>query len=177
MQELIELGAITILVPGNLPIGCLPSYITLFESLDKTDYDHSTCCLEWLNRFSEDHNEQLLAELQQIQKLHPHAQIIYADYYNAVMPLYHSPNQSGFTGGVLRACCGRGGTYNYNSSVECGNPLASVCDDPSLYMNWDGIHYTEATYKLILESVIEGSYSFPSFKALCNLDGKYFNYK
>lgn len=83
----------------------------------------------------------------------------------------------GFTGGVLRACCGWGGTYNYNSSAECGNPLASVCDDPSLYMNWDGIHYTEATYKLIFESVIEGSYSFPSFKALCNLDGKYFNHK
>jgi phospholipase/lecithinase/hemolysin len=95
MQELIELGAITILVPGNLPIGCLPSYLTLFESLDKKDYDHSTGCLEWLNRFSEDHNEQLLAELKQIQKLYPHAKIIYADYYNAVMPLYHSPNQFG----------------------------------------------------------------------------------
>nr|TKS08425.1 hypothetical protein D5086_0000103340 [Populus alba] len=136
IKELIELGAITILVPGNLPI-----------------------------------------ELKQIQKLYPHAKIIYADYYNAVMPLYHSPNQFGFTGGVLRACCGWGGTYNYNSSVECGNPLASVCDDPSLYMNWDGIHYTEAAYKLIFESVIEGSYSFPSFEALCNLDGKYFNHK
>ncbi|KAL3576154.1 hypothetical protein D5086_021437 [Populus alba] len=143
----------------------------------KKEYDHSTGCLEWLNKFSEDHNEQLLAELKQIQKLYPHAKIIYADYYNAVMPLYHSPNQFGFTGGVLRACCGWGGTYNYNSSVECGNPLASVCDDPSLYMNWDGIHYTEAAYKLIFESVIEGSYSFPSFEALCNLDGKYFNHK
>ncbi|CAK7350444.1 unnamed protein product [Dovyalis caffra] len=177
IEEVIELGAITILVPGNLPIGCLPSYLTYFEGSDKKDYDQFTGCLNWLNKFSEDHNQQLLAELNKIQKLHPHAKIIYADYYNAVMPFYHSPNLFGFTGGVLKACCGWGGTYNYNSSVECGNLLASVCNNPSLYVNWDGIHYTEATYRLIFESIIEGSYSFPSFKALCNLDGRYFNYK
>lgn len=76
----------------------------------------------------------------------------------------------GFTGGVLKSCCGWGGMYNYNSLVKCGNPLVSVCDDPTSFVNWDGIHYTEATYKLIFESIIEGSNSYPSFKAFCNLN-------
>ncbi|KAJ6707150.1 hypothetical protein OIU85_027496 [Salix viminalis] len=93
----------------------------------------------WLNKFAQDHNEQLMKEVKRLQKLHPHAKIIYADYYNAVMPFYHSPDRFGFTGGVLKSCCGWGGTYNYDSLVECGNPLVSVCDDPSSFVNWDEI--------------------------------------
>ncbi|KAJ6766976.1 ZINC FINGER FYVE DOMAIN CONTAINING PROTEIN [Salix purpurea] len=81
----------------------------------------------------------LMKEVKRLQKLHPHAKIIYADYYNAVMPFYHSPDRFGFTGGVLKSCCGWGGTYNYDSLVECGNPLVSVCDDPSSFVNWDEI--------------------------------------
>ncbi|XVF34011.1 hypothetical protein REPUB_Repub18cG0020600 [Reevesia pubescens] len=83
MQELIELGAVTILVPGNLPIGCSPAYLTYFQGSDKAEYDPSTGCLTWLNQFSEYHNELLQTELDQIRKLHPHISIIYADYYNA----------------------------------------------------------------------------------------------
>ncbi|KAA8519685.1 hypothetical protein F0562_013870 [Nyssa sinensis] len=49
-----------------------------------------------------------------------------------------------FTRGALTACCGAGGPYNYNSSVECGYPPSMACDDPSLYANWDGLHLTEA---------------------------------
>lgn len=104
MQELIQLGAITILVPGNLPIGCSPSYLTLFEGSDKKDYDHLTGCLNWLNKFAQEHNEQLIKELKRIQKLHPHAKIIYADYYNAVMPFYHSPNRFGMFNLLFSIC-------------------------------------------------------------------------
>ena len=55
----------------------------------------------------------------------------------------------------------------------------SVCDDPSSFVNWDGIHYTKATYKLIFESIIEEPYSYPSFKAFCELNDNemYFNSK
>ncbi|PQQ03336.1 malate dehydrogenase mitochondrial [Prunus yedoensis var. nudiflora] len=42
INELIELGAATLLVPGNLPIGCLPIYLTKYESSDTTQYDPST---------------------------------------------------------------------------------------------------------------------------------------
>ena len=95
MQELIELGAITFLVPGNLPIGCSPSYLTYFQGSDKAEYDPLTGCITWLNQFTEYHNELLQKELDRIRELHPHVNIVYADYYNAAMRFYHSPKQFG----------------------------------------------------------------------------------
>lgn len=95
LQELIELGAVTLLVPGNFPIGCLAIYLTKFQTSDETQYDSLTGCLNWLNKFAEYHNDQLKIELSQIRRLHPHVNIIYADYYNAMMHFYHSPYQYG----------------------------------------------------------------------------------
>ena len=89
MQELIELGAITFLVPGNLPIGCSPSYLTYFQGSDKTEYDPLTGCITWLNQFTEYHNELLQKELDRIRELRSHVNIVYADYYNAAMRFYN----------------------------------------------------------------------------------------
>ena len=95
MQELIEFGAVTLMVPGNLPIGCLPMYLSTFMSSTKEDYDPETGCLIWLNEFAEYHNEMLRTELSRIQEVHPHVTIIYADYYNAAMRFYRSPSNYG----------------------------------------------------------------------------------
>lgn len=93
-QELINLGARTFMVPGNLPLGCNAIYLTLYESKDKKDYDEGGC-LKWLNKFAEYYNERLQAELSQLRGLHPNTNIIYADYYNAALPLYHFPTKFG----------------------------------------------------------------------------------
>ncbi|EYU28065.1 hypothetical protein MIMGU_mgv1a021493mg, partial [Erythranthe guttata] len=71
--ELIKLGLQTILVPGNLPIGCLPVYLTQFKkSSAVNDYDPKTGCLNWLNKFARYHNKLLKKELKRIQELiHP----------------------------------------------------------------------------------------------------------
>lgn len=96
MQELIGLGAATVVVPGNLPIGCLPIYLTEFEaSSTAQDYDPKTGCLSWLNELAIYHNELLQKELSRVRGLYPHAALIYADYYNAAMRFYLSPTQFG----------------------------------------------------------------------------------
>lgn len=81
------------MVPGNLPIGCNPTYLNIYatsaQSLSKNG------CLNWLNQFSEYHNEQLQKELEQIRARHPHTHIIYADYYNSAMRFYNSPEDFG----------------------------------------------------------------------------------
>ncbi|XP_062013019.1 GDSL esterase/lipase At1g28580-like isoform X1 [Rosa rugosa] len=156
IKELIELGAMTLMVPGNFPIGCLPIYLTKFQTSDKRQYDSSTGCLNWLNKFAEYHNDQLQIELSQVQRLHPNVNIIYADYYNAVMHFYHSPDQFGFIGGTVEACCGGGGPYNYNSSAQCGSLEASACENPAQFINWDGIHFTEAAYRWIAKGLLRG---------------------
>lgn len=95
MQELIDLGAVTLLVPGILPIGCSPSYLTKYETEDTEEYDPETGCLTKYNKLAEYHNEQLQKELQSIQALNPQTNIIYADYYNASMGFFRSPAQYG----------------------------------------------------------------------------------
>ena len=95
MQELIELGAETLVVPGNLPIGCSAAYLTIYYGSDKVEYDSTTGCITALNKFAEYHNELLQTSLNQIREVHPHVNIIYADYYNAAMQFFRSPQKYG----------------------------------------------------------------------------------
>ncbi|KAK7302909.1 hypothetical protein RJT34_13806 [Clitoria ternatea] len=166
-NELIDLGARTLMVPGNLPLGCSAIYLTMYETMDKNQYDQDGC-LKWLNEFAKDYNQKLQTEINRLQELHPYANIIYADYYNAALSLYNHPTNFGFTG--LKICCGMGGLYNYNESVNCGNPGAIACDDPSQCIGWDGVHLTEAAYRLIAQGLINGPYSRPQFNTLCFLN-------
>ncbi|KAL7211669.1 hypothetical protein ACSBR2_014508 [Camellia fascicularis] len=161
INELIELGAVTLMVPGNFPIGCRPTYLTNFMSSNKEAYDPETGCLIWLNEFAVYHNDMLKIELNRIQKLHPYATIIYADYYNAAMRFFRSPIEYGFSGGALTACCGAGGPYNFDPSVECGYPASTACDDPSSHVSWDGLHMTEAAYRWIAKGLLPGPYTVP----------------
>ncbi|KAK8515137.1 hypothetical protein V6N13_122129 [Hibiscus sabdariffa] len=184
INELIELGAVTFLVPGNFPIGCSPSFLTQFQDSDKDEYDPFGC-LTWLNQFSEHHNDLLQKEFGKLRTRHPDVNIVYADYYNPTMRLYRSPSRFGtfsfrlscgkpgssskfdfFTSNfsrtipgfkeTLKVCCGSGGPYKFNASITCGSPsLERSCNDPSSYISWDGIHYTEATYKLVATAVFE----------------------
>lgn len=160
ISMLIEEGATLILVPGNLPVGCSAVYLTLFASPDKADYDENGC-LKRYNAFARYHNAQLKLTLDKLRVKYPVAKIMYGDYYTAALQFYHAPGHLGFSR-VLVACCGGGGPYNFNYSARCGHPGYSVCQDPSAYANWDGIHLTEAAYKHIATGLIHGPFSSPS---------------
>lgn len=76
------------------------------------------------------------------------------------------------------ACCGGGGRFNYNRLLRCGSKgivngtevAAESCKDPSVRINWDGIHFTEAANKWIFHRIVHGSFSDPplSLKFACN---------
>ena len=95
LQELIRLGAKNLVVPGNLPIGCVPDYLMIFKSDKEEDYQPQTGCLRWMNEFSQYHNKLLVEELKKLRKLHPGVTIIYADYFGAAMEIFLSPEQYG----------------------------------------------------------------------------------
>ncbi|MCL7042684.1 hypothetical protein MKW94_003957, partial [Papaver nudicaule] len=142
--------AVTFMVPGNLPIGCSTMYLGLYGNSKKEDYDKSGC-IKWLNDFSIYHNDFLQKELNVLKELYPNTTIMYGDYYNAAMKFYQSPDSLGFKGGALNACCGSG--------------LSRCCDDPSTYVNWDGIHLTEAAYKVIAVNLLQDhQQSFPNIR-------------
>ncbi|KAK1326037.1 GDSL esterase/lipase [Acorus calamus] len=91
----IEHGATMIVVPGDLPLGCLPVYLVIVKSPNTKDYNDLTGCLNWLNEFLEYHNGLLRMELDRLQQLHPEAHIVYVDYYGITMRFYCSPNEFG----------------------------------------------------------------------------------
>lgn len=70
----------------------------------------------------------------------------------------------------VRACCGHGGKYNYNLHIGCGGKakvhgkvklVGKACQDPSLWVNWDGVHYTQAANKRVFDQIVDGSFSDP----------------
>ncbi|KAL6842661.1 hypothetical protein ACP4OV_027505 [Aristida adscensionis] len=160
LNELIGLGAKTLMVPGNLPIGCIPSYLTVFKSDKEEDYEPETGCIGRLNEFARYHNKLLVEELARLRKLHPGVTIIYADYYGAAMEVFVSPEQYGIEY-PLMACCGGGGPYGVSPTVRCGRGKYKVCDNPEKYGSWDGMHPSEAAYKAIAFGLLQGLYTQP----------------
>lgn len=70
----------------------------------------------------------------------------------------------------LRTCCGHGGKYNYNIHLGCGSKvtrhgkevmIGKPCKDPSVHVNWDGVHYTEGANRKIFDHIVGGSFSDP----------------
>ncbi|XP_047332568.1 GDSL esterase/lipase At2g27360-like isoform X2 [Impatiens glandulifera] len=171
--ELIEIGAVTFIVPGNLPIGCISIYLNNFSNSSKDYYDPETGCIIWLNEFSQYHNDKLQTELTRIRDLHPHTTIIYADYYNSAMAIFRNPSNYGFKEGELGPCCGGSNdkvssSKNTDEKYSCDGPETKTCDDPSEYINWDGTHLTEAAYKWIFKGLLK-DYSYPPMEnSLCN---------
>lgn len=167
ITDLIKLGAKTLVVPGIVPSGCVSMYLTVFQSQKKEDYDPQTGCIKWVNEFSEHHNRLLSEELDRLRRLHPHVTIINANYYEALMSIFRSPQKFGFKKAPLDACCGGDGPYHLNLSLRCGDPMTTVCQDPSRYVFWDGTHLTEAAYEIISRGLLEGPYATPSIIQTC----------
>ncbi|KAL6911539.1 hypothetical protein ACP4OV_000344 [Aristida adscensionis] len=120
---------------------------------------------------SREHNLRLRRELKQLNDTHPDVRIIYADFYSPIVDFVVSPGRYGFNGtdGGLRCCCGGGGgRYNFNTSTVCGAPGSSACRDPSAYVNWDGIHLTEAASRRIADGWLKGPYAHPPILSACN---------
>ncbi|KAI7727429.1 hypothetical protein M8C21_020434 [Ambrosia artemisiifolia] len=68
---------------------------------------------------------------------------------------------------LYKVCCGAGGgPYNFNLAAICGSQSASSCQDPSTYVNWDGLHLTEAMHKVLFDMFLDGPFTYPPLKYL-----------
>jgi hypothetical protein len=94
LQTLIELGAVELVVPGVLPIGCFPLYLTLYPSWNKDDYDEIGC-LKSFNNLSGYHNDLLKQAVSGLQSKHAGVRLIYADFYAQVADMVRSPENFG----------------------------------------------------------------------------------
>lgn len=94
VEQLIGLGAMYVVVPGVLPVGCFPIYLTLYGTSNAGDYDQYGC-LTRFNTLSSRHNSLLQAKVSSLQSKYPWARIMYADFYSHVYDMVKSPSNYG----------------------------------------------------------------------------------
>lgn len=100
VQTLIALGAVHIVVPGILPTGCLPLFLTWFTNISisstssDADFDQYGC-LKSLNRLTEYHNSMLQKQVQILQAKYRSTRMMYADYSSEVYKMVQQPQEFG----------------------------------------------------------------------------------
>ncbi|EES16136.1 GDSL esterase/lipase At1g28650 [Sorghum bicolor] len=160
LTTMISAGAKTVVVSGMLPIGCEPQQLALFPG-GPGDYDPTTGCITRFNVLAEHHNHMLRTMLRELRRSNygrtSLTTLLYADIYRPVIKAVASPALYGFGDRPLAACCGGGGgPNNFDFLAFCGTPASMACADPSKFISWDGIHFTEAANRFIARNMIKG---------------------
>ncbi|KAG8388059.1 hypothetical protein BUALT_Bualt02G0085800 [Buddleja alternifolia] len=162
LEALLKKGATYVVVQGLPPTGCLTLSMYISPPDDRDDMG----CAGSVNKLLSTHNTLLKAKINLLRKRFPEATIIYADYYNAYAKVMENPKKYGFKE-LHKTCCGYGGgPYNFDYFNACGSPNSKSCADPSEYVNWDGVHLTEAMYKAVAGMFLNETYCQPRFTYL-----------
>ncbi|CAN0842767.1 GDSL esterase/lipase At3g26430 [Linum grandiflorum] len=165
IKSVYSLGGRHFWIHGAGPIGCLGYVLTRVPT---TKYDKAGCAV-LVNRAALWFNRGVKRMVRELKHELPLAAITYVDVYSPKYELIRHAKSHGFKEAIT-ACCGSGGKYNYSKELFCGTKMKKPdgttvelksCEDPSVYVNWDGIHFTEAANKLIFEQIVDGKFSDP----------------
>ncbi|KAG6410418.1 hypothetical protein SASPL_128477 [Salvia splendens] len=139
LQALMKKGAKYVVVQGLPSTGCLTLSMYLAPPNDRD----IAGCVGTANKQSSSHNTVLKPKRDQQPKSH---------------------------GGITepyKVCCGHGGgAYNFDYLNACGSPSASSCGTPTRYINWDGVHLTEAMNRAMANAFLNETYAQPPFTHL-----------
>uniref|UniRef100_A0A2N9F541 Esterase n=1 Tax=Fagus sylvatica TaxID=28930 RepID=A0A2N9F541_FAGSY len=163
VKNIYNLGARSFWIHNTGPIGCLPYILANFQSAQRDSYG----CAKPYNDVAQYFNHKLKEAIVQLRKDLPLAAITHVDVYSVKYSLFSKPKEYGFELPLV-ACCGYGGIYNYGSG-GCGETITingsqifvGSCERPSIRVNWDGVHYTEAANKFIFDQISTGLFSDP----------------
>ncbi|KAL0322664.1 UNVERIFIED_CONTAM: Acetylajmalan esterase [Sesamum angustifolium] len=154
--ELIQLGASQVVVPGNFPLGCFPTFLAVARKNSSTTYDDFGC-VKSVNNLTSFENNNLQGALNSLRNEFPDTVILYADYYNAFLSLLRQATTFGFdTEKLFTPCCGDDGVYNALLPTFCGGLGVPVCPNPNVRIHWDGIHLTQEAYRR-MSDIITGN--------------------
>ncbi|XWS44103.1 hypothetical protein CRYUN_Cryun15aG0016000 [Craigia yunnanensis] len=163
VQNLYDHGARTFWIHNTGPIGCLP--VSLHHHGIKPEELHKQGCLKTQNDYSIEFNRKLKDRVIKLRAELPDAAVTYVDIYAAKYELIGNTKKQGFFDAV-DICCG---FHEDDIQVYCGNKqkingteiYAGSCENPSKYISWDGVHYSEAANHWIANHIINGSFRDP----------------
>ncbi|EFJ29461.1 hypothetical protein SELMODRAFT_410383 [Selaginella moellendorffii] len=116
-------------------------------------------------------NSQRQALAAELTQEYPGLTVYYFDWFAANTYM----EEFGFTNS-LQSCCGGGGKFNCDGDGLCGcapvnhtDAVYTVCEHPSEYFTFDGIHYTEHFDKIMFDFIMARNYITP--KVRCKYEG------
>lgn len=164
IEDLYKEGARAFWVHNTGPIGCIPVAIRGISNPVPGDLDQNGC-VKYQNDAALEFNRQLKERLIKLRANLSDASLVYVDVFAAKIKLITNAKEEGFMEkGAI--CCGY---HKGNDHVWCGNKkmingsevYAGSCDNPSKFISWDGVHYTEAANHWIANQIVKGSFSDP----------------
>ncbi|GKV07822.1 hypothetical protein SLEP1_g19536 [Rubroshorea leprosula] len=162
VQHLYEGGARTFWIHNTGPYGCLA--ITLRYHLDPSEVDKQGC-VKVQNDMAIEFNRQLKKKVIKLRTELANASVTYVDIYSAKYQMIGNAKQEGFVD-AKGICCG---FHEDDIHVYCGHKenlngteiYAGSCKDPSKYISWDGVHYSEAANHWVATRILNGSFNDP----------------
>ncbi|WCJ43193.1 GDSL-like Lipase/Acylhydrolase superfamily protein [Euphorbia peplus] len=169
IKRLYDQGARNFWIHNTGPLGCITQNVVKFGT-DPSKLDELGC-VSGHNQAAKLFNLQLHALCIKLQGQYADSNITYVDIYTIKSNLIANYSRYGFEQPIM-ACCGYGGPpFNYDTRIGCGQTkvlngstvTVKACNDSTEYVNWDGIHYTEAANQYISSQILTGKYSDPPF--------------
>ncbi|CAL5325723.1 unnamed protein product [Camellia sinensis] len=157
LQRLLGDGAKYFWIHNTGPNGCGPFGHINCKKEPGCVLDQNGCDKKW-DENSQAYNKLLKDRVSRLRAQYPDAVITYVDIYSAKHKLIVNAKKYGF-GDPFKFCCGNGylcGQVDFNETL-----LGTACKDPQNYINWDGIHYTQAANRFVANFVVNGSLSDP----------------
>ncbi|KAH7439982.1 hypothetical protein KP509_04G085900 [Ceratopteris richardii] len=161
LSDLISREVKHIVVQGQFPMGCISVYKYVLNG-SATDKDG---CIVSVNQISDEHNRQLKNVVLDIAGKHKDVSLLFFDTTSAYVRVLQNPKAYGFTN-LFDPCYEEGLRLFLGPAfnMTLGN---QTCSSPQNYINWDGVHFTEAMYRTLMRLFLErGDFASPSWNFL-----------
>ncbi|KAL5552782.1 hypothetical protein UlMin_040183 [Ulmus minor] len=149
MKDLYQLGARAFWIHNTGPVGCLPYSVVYFpQKIDQNG------CVKAYNEVAMEFNKQLSDSISELRIQLSNAVLTYVDIYSAKYSLISEAKKHGFVDPF-------GYCYGEKTRGNASESSGAACSDPSVYISWDGVHYTHAANKWVASQILDGSLSDP----------------
>ncbi|KAJ9152839.1 hypothetical protein P3X46_026354 [Hevea brasiliensis] len=164
VQNIYQQGGRAFWIHNTGPIGCLPVNL-FYVSNPPSGYLDEHGCVKAQNEMAVEFNSKLQDRIVKLRAELPEAAIAYVDVYSAKYGLISNAKNLGLAD-PLKVCCG----YHVNfDHIWCGNKgtvnntevYGASCKDPSIFISWDGVHYSQAANQWVADHTQNGSLANP----------------
>eukprot|EP00257_Ricinus_communis_P026123 XP_025013537.1 GDSL esterase/lipase At5g14450 isoform X2 [Ricinus communis] len=164
VQHIYQQGGRAFWIHNTGPIGCLPVNL-FYVSNPPPGYLDELGCVKAQNEMAVEFNSKLKERVTRLRAELPEAAITYVDVHAAKYELIRDAKTLGLAD-PLKVCCGYHVKFDH---IWCGNKgvvnntdvYGAPCKDPSVFVSWDGVHYSQFANQWVADHTQNGSLADP----------------